>query len=351
MSLFFVLSGFVIFYNYAESFAERPFWPALWDFVTARFARLYPLYALTLLMTISYLPSPIFAGDGMTALAYATLTQSWFNVQDAMFPPDWSISAEWFFYLVFIPLALGMIKLRPQHSFKVMIAFLAVAPIGIVIVLGVGKDAVLSALKPVLYHGGKVSRDMWDWLTYFSPYVRVLEFVAGVLAAKVFVDRRHDLMSQRSVDILVLCCAAWCVAVILTSGIESTSNLLTSNFIFAPAMALFLCYCPRSDGGIRKFLERPTLKFMGEISYSVYIWCWFAFNLMGQQFVSPSASPLAYLNSSIKLAVIVGITTVFAVGSYRVIEVPSRNWLRSRLRTRRAAPASALQDQAAAIVA
>src|ERR1700733_14455878 len=72
MSLFFVLSGFVIFYNYAASFAERPFWQALWDFATARFARLYPLYALTLLMTISYLPSPIFAGDGMTALAYAT---------------------------------------------------------------------------------------------------------------------------------------------------------------------------------------------------------------------------------------------------------------------------------------
>ena len=39
MTLFFVLSGFVMWVNYAQSFRER-FWSSLWCFGVARFARL-----------------------------------------------------------------------------------------------------------------------------------------------------------------------------------------------------------------------------------------------------------------------------------------------------------------------
>src|SRR5258708_1617352 len=49
MMLFFVLSGFVIWLNYAESIgAKRP--GALRDFAVARFARLYPMYAVILVL-------------------------------------------------------------------------------------------------------------------------------------------------------------------------------------------------------------------------------------------------------------------------------------------------------------
>ena len=43
MPLFFVLSGFVIHYNYAESIQTGGA-SALLNFFSARFARLYPLY-------------------------------------------------------------------------------------------------------------------------------------------------------------------------------------------------------------------------------------------------------------------------------------------------------------------
>src|SRR5262249_26048672 len=44
MPLFFVLSGFVIHYNYGASFHEQPYATSLRNFFSARFARIYPLF-------------------------------------------------------------------------------------------------------------------------------------------------------------------------------------------------------------------------------------------------------------------------------------------------------------------
>jgi peptidoglycan/LPS O-acetylase OafA/YrhL len=57
MSLFFVLSGFVIQYSYAAMFAKRRVREALWQFFVARFARIYPLYIVTIFTELDYIPS------------------------------------------------------------------------------------------------------------------------------------------------------------------------------------------------------------------------------------------------------------------------------------------------------
>ena len=58
MTTFFVLSGFVIHYNYGASIAAKGA-PAIRSFLIARFARLYPLYLLALLISIALSPSRI----------------------------------------------------------------------------------------------------------------------------------------------------------------------------------------------------------------------------------------------------------------------------------------------------
>src|SRR6266853_6398684 len=52
MPLFFVLSGFVIHYNYAKLFMFRGKARATCEFAAARFARLFPLYFVLLLMAL-----------------------------------------------------------------------------------------------------------------------------------------------------------------------------------------------------------------------------------------------------------------------------------------------------------
>ena len=56
MTTFFVLSGFVIHYNYGANIAAKGA-PAIRSFLIARFARLYPLYLLVLLISIALCPS------------------------------------------------------------------------------------------------------------------------------------------------------------------------------------------------------------------------------------------------------------------------------------------------------
>src|SRR5437016_5848677 len=52
MPLFFVLSGFVIHYNYAKLFTSRGTVRATCEFAAARFARLFPLYFFLLLIAL-----------------------------------------------------------------------------------------------------------------------------------------------------------------------------------------------------------------------------------------------------------------------------------------------------------
>ena len=121
MSLFFVLSGFVIHYNYAALIRSEG-GLGVYKFIVARFARLYPLYLFVLIVggafAIEQRPHVL--------LAHLTLSQSWFNMADAIFAPSWSISTEWFFYLVFAVFAL-LLPASPRPG-RALVALLIGAP-------------------------------------------------------------------------------------------------------------------------------------------------------------------------------------------------------------------------------
>jgi peptidoglycan/LPS O-acetylase OafA/YrhL len=173
MSVFFVLSGFVIYYNYSNSFLTRPIGTALRSFLVARFARLYPLYALAILLAMVYLPPPVFEDNPYAALAYLTLTQSWFNMEHAVFAPAWSVSTEWFFYLVFVPLVFcaGLIR-RPIF---VTVGWLIVAP-ALLLFAAANQDQIFQwMVAGIWYHTPQISATPALWLWYYSPPVRLLE--------------------------------------------------------------------------------------------------------------------------------------------------------------------------------
>jgi peptidoglycan/LPS O-acetylase OafA/YrhL len=70
MSLFFVLSGFVICYNY-ENKVLSPY--GRWQFFGARFARLFPMYAF---VVIVYALPVLDHSTPLVVVTHATLTQS-----------------------------------------------------------------------------------------------------------------------------------------------------------------------------------------------------------------------------------------------------------------------------------
>jgi peptidoglycan/LPS O-acetylase OafA/YrhL len=67
------------------------------------------------------------------------------------------------------------------------------------------------------------------------------------------------------------------------------------------------------------------------ISYSVYVWSFFVLDALTNILKSSEPSIEAIINSVLRVVVAVGLTTVFAYGSFVLTENPSRRWLRAVL--------------------
>lgn len=117
VNFFFTLSGFIIAYNYVGTrFEVRSFW-------RSRFARVYPLYLLALLISVPFFIQSMHGWSVESVLNIirrftleALLVQSWYPLDgDAINDPGWSISAEAFFYLLF-PLVAAYLSTRATRK-------------------------------------------------------------------------------------------------------------------------------------------------------------------------------------------------------------------------------------------
>src|SRR5439155_19441149 len=124
VSFFFVLSGFVLAYNYPRLDGAK----AIGGFYVARIARIWPahiasaLLFVVLIANISYFTLP--AGSrALITLAHVTMTQAWIPLSrfiTAYNTVSWSISTEFFFYLAFPLLAANW---RSTWRMKLRITF------------------------------------------------------------------------------------------------------------------------------------------------------------------------------------------------------------------------------------
>ena len=337
MSLFFTLSGFVLFFTYAErlTVAGRNLLREAYGFFVARFARLYPLYIFGLIVYAPHGLPPIFKHHRALELSYATLTQSWFNAEDAFFPPDWSISTEWFFYLMFIPLSLLIVRIRRQ---KLALAiFCAVSIVAVYVIFGVFGTWLEGLVQQWLFGEPGISAPASFWLIYFDPPLRLLEFTAGMLAANAYITHVvNPDRGRKSVAIAVVLSIAvlYCLSLISFGGTTETGYVLKniiSNFAFAPALsALLLCVC-LSRNWLHRVLSTGPFQFMGDISYSVYMWSFLVLRLFPPKPVEADFKWRDAMPALWDTGLEIALTTLLAYGSYHLVEAPARKWVRVAL--------------------
>jgi len=219
MTLFFVLSGFVIHYNYRKAVTEGGI-RGLGNFFWARFARLYPLFILTLPFNLLF-SRRIFdlaAGDGtgfqgiLEALPYfLTFTQSWFyvpiqglpliSVVGAASPLTWSISTEWFFYLSYPLIVLVLLRVRRPIMMAIAIVAWCVAWTTLAVALYDHSPEIngwaVNRFGPIADMSTDQSNSYVRWLLYLSPYVRIGEFVLGCLIGELYLQLRSRPVSAR----------------------------------------------------------------------------------------------------------------------------------------------------------
>ena len=353
MTLFFVLSGFVIYYNYSEAIREP--W-GLRNFFAARFARLYPLYfvclSYDLLMQFSWYGQVSTAN--LAALPYyVTLTQTWIYKPIAdhalvyqfghIASVAWSISTEWFFYLAF-PFLCAVISPLTRIRYRLFAAALLVVAALSILVTAVFAGRTITEYAVANF--GPVAATQQDgfyrWLLYFSPYARLFEFMLGCLCASVVMKLRAapSALEQRFGFWLIIIAVAGTLALHwLMFGATSDAQwrrillALHMNFGFSPLIALLIFCCARYQNAIVRLLSSRPLVLCGEASYSLYLLHMIVINAFRYE-APPVTSARVAIGALLQLIIVVFASIGLSLVTWSLIEVPARARLRKLLSRR-----------------
>jgi peptidoglycan/LPS O-acetylase OafA/YrhL len=353
MPLFFVLSGFVIHYNYGRLFHTARFPWAVGEFMGARFARLYPLFFFCFLIGLSSDFTANWTRDGHLSellklfFAQLTLTQSWFYaivINDRVllangFGLGWSISTEWFFYFVYTGLVFALFGLRRPRSTLIASGFFAAFVFGVLSLAQIKMDSILAFAKVHLSnYVAEGASSFHFWLFYYSPYVRIFEFIMGCLSAHLFMLVANQPIEAREqrlgafvlwLSLLALSIFGYCY---VTGGptplIAAYVRFFSLNFGCAvPIGALLFCVA-RYPSSVAKILGTKWLVWIGEISYSIYaIHTWTL-----RPFIRPVVdySSIFAIDAVLRIGLGVAFTIILATATYRLIEIPGRAFLRGQ---------------------
>jgi peptidoglycan/LPS O-acetylase OafA/YrhL len=309
VDLFFILSGFILSLNYLDKF-ESISTREYVDFLRARLARVYPVHLFTLLLLGAFVVGAHHYGMHVEAQNHTRFTffTNVFLVQVWPFfyhglswnDPSWSISAEWFVYLLFPLLALKIARTkRPLIWSWILLTTFLVASFW-------GARAQLS----------------WSLLRV------TCEFFAGCMLFRVYhagirCPMKPWLSGLLSLSICVLC---------VNFG-------LTKSFVL-PFLALLIWGLADEPDGL---LAGRTAVYWGQVSYSLYMTHGIS------EVVLDRILPVARFEHAgliVRLGVIAAYLAVIALASvatFHLVEEPARKWLRTRS-SRPSVPGNSLVD-------
>ena len=331
MDLFFILSGFVIYYNYADKIRQNPN-EGIVKFIIARIARLYPLYLLFIVfffvfnffkmapnyegMAANFASFPIFLA-GMQSWFYGFIDNTAIIRLQGSANISWSISTEFALYLFFIPVILLSLKtLKIKLSLKTWhIIFFLLLILNILCVNWASGETFLSAALDKIF--GKIDAYRpQDWLTYHSPLSRSLQFAMGGVLAIIYKNFDFEKISIKPYKILT----------ILTSVILALYMIFMHKITFVDKTIVALIFMAlivmSTTIGSSEFLKTKPLLLMGELSYSTYL-----LHIIFVQFLAYNGKHL--ISYIINVPIFFIATYLVAYIVYRFYEMPARKAVRN----------------------
>lgn len=305
VSFFFVLSGFIIAYNYQKKLQEkeitrRTFW-------VARIARVYPLHWLTLFIAV-ILGDYVVASGGLDwcrhFLASLTLTHAYIPEADYYFSfnsPSWSLCCEQLFYICFpflIPLT------RNYKSLFYVFCILAAC-----LVIG------------MYFTPEDEIKGYW----YVNPITRFPDFIAGMLLFPLYERLKDKPITFRQGSMMEI------ASVILFLTFYLCASYIPkvyrySCFYWLPVAAVLISFSLQK-GILSRILSHRFLVVGGEISYGFYLIHLFIL-LSYAKWQKEAGFDIAWY---ISVPVLFGITVLLSLLSYRYFERPMNKRVKSLL--------------------
>lgn len=298
VDMFFVISGFLVSTIVYSKINKGTF--SLINFYEGRLKRIVPAY-LFLLLGVSIVASFLFINTDILGFRKALFWTILFNSNNYLATLDnyfgasstenpllhtWTLAVEMQFYFV-LPIILILIKnkkLLISTLFLLIIAFTAYSTYG-------------------LYHGRSTQM-------YFSLLSRMPEFLLGVTAAVLnLADKKFFKDNSNLLGIIGI------ISLIICSFMFNEGTKFPGIIAFIPCIGTLLILL--SFGKINELLSSRPLVFIGEISYSIYLWHWpimafFRYHKNQYEF------------DAVEKFVVVILTIMLSLTSYYLIERPLR---------------------------
>jgi len=304
VDLFFILSGFIIAHVYLYDLVPLRA-KALRVFLWHRFVRLFPAHAVVLLALVVLIAGVRSAGvelNQQKSWAYSDLPwhflmmHAWGGVNIAGWnAPSWSISAEWFAYLLFPLIAAVTLALPRRTGLPLALAALLIAAV----VFQLRKWAIASA-----------------WLGTPALLRVSSEFACGVLLYRaVRIDAAG--LSQWPSDLIAF-------GAFLALAFAAFSE--ADDFILIALLACLIAGMSGSGRAVAAVFGCRPMVWLGEISYSIYL-VHFPIILILRHGVDHIArlrfaesEAMGLLLFALSIAVVIGAACL----SYYLIEYPAR---------------------------
>jgi peptidoglycan/LPS O-acetylase OafA/YrhL len=326
VDFFFVLSGFVIAWNYGDRLAS---WPEMKRFLILRLGRVYPLHLAMLFCFLAYETarslyalhhpgvSATFSGftDPSAVLSNLVLVQS-LHVHDVLTwnVPSWSISTEYWTYFVF---ALVSVFFGLRNA--TLLAVAIVAPLLIARVSTTGMNVT------------------YDW-----GLVRcIFGFALGVACCRIYRRWPAVLHGASRAEMTTLELLVVLAVVLFVSDAGMTGLSILAPFLFAVAVLIFAV----EGGWVSGLFRTRPLRWLGTVSYSIYMTHYFLVVLVPTIFkhglhrdytaVMPIAGEPSVevfgrndFEGTFFYLLVLALTLLVSAFTYRWIEKPGREWSR-----------------------
>ncbi|HHF7372804.1 acyltransferase family protein [Legionella bozemanae] len=298
VTIFFVLSGFILSYVYSSKFAKKTI--GYRSFMFARFARVYPLHLVTLILYSVFVWVGIDAQPSNTWKTFIlnlTLLHAWgFTEFLSWNQPSWSVSTEFFSYLLF-PLFIRRLAKAPLWLLLIIMAIIysqiRYSFYDALINWGIAHQFLNPGRQFTFSHGISLVLFFWAFLWGCIVYFLVEKLKKWVNNSVVY-----DILTLVGVSLILsfYCATLWETVVPATLIIMGLSN----------------------NSGLSKLLFGNKLAFfMGKISYALYLSA-----LMVQVILHPFHLPLV-----LDLAAAIVVATLL----HYFIEQPARELLRKKM--------------------
>lgn len=299
VSFFFLLSGYILTVAYL---GVRPKLRTRQAFYRARFARVYPLFMLTLLFD-----SPDwFVGHAKEFGGYAAalrptcailaahllMLQAWIPHLRGIDRPNWSLSVETFFYLIFPFVAPKIWKLRSRS-----VALLAGA-------------IWISGLMLVFLFAGHISLDA----LMFMPAFHLGTFMIGIALARWQFLHQVRLEANGTTAYWLLA-AALALSLATLVAAPPASRAYLNDGLLAPIFILVVIAVSLNGCGPSTWLGNRYLRLLGDSSYALYL---FHFPMLHY------FQRLHLARGWLPFAIYVVICLIVSVLSFRYFETPWR---------------------------